>query len=181
RTVMPGFIDAHRHVGAPTEENLKSFIDAGFTTVLDALTGNVQQFVDARRRIEAGEIVGPRLKLSGMVPVNQTAMPRNVADPARADPARVPLAERPAVDATPPDQARSMVDRFADQGADNIKLVYVASSKGDDVPTLRAIIERAHERGLRVVAHTTSIDDTLIAAEVGVDVFMHTPHIGWAD
>lgn len=181
RTVMPGFIDAHRHVGAPTEENLKSFLDAGFTTVLDALTGNVPQFVEARRRIEAGEIVGPRLKLSGMVPVNQTAMPRNVADPARADPARVPLAERPAVDATPPEQARQMVDRFADQGADNIKLVYVASPKGDDVATLRAISERAHARGLRVVAHTTSIDDALIAAETGTDVFMHTPHIGWAD
>src|SRR5690606_26605274 len=80
RTVMPGYIDAHRHVGAPTEENLKSYIDAGFTTVPDALTGNVPQFVEARRRIEAGEIVGPRLKLSGMVAVNQTAMPRNVAD-----------------------------------------------------------------------------------------------------
>lgn len=181
RTVMPGYIDAHRHVGAPTEENLKSYIDAGFTTVLDALTGNVPQFVEARRRIEAGEIVGPRLKLSGMVAVNQTAMPRNVADPARADPARVPLADRPPVDATPPEQARQQVDRFADQGADNIKLIYVASPKGDDVATLRAISEQAHARGLRVVAHTTSIDDALIAAETGTDVFMHTPHIGWAD
>jgi imidazolonepropionase-like amidohydrolase len=181
RTNMPGFIDPHRHIGAATEEQLKTFIDAGFTTVLDALSGNVAQLVEVRRKIEAGEIVGPRLKISGMVPVNQTAMPRGVSDPARADPARVPLAERPAVDATPPEQARAAVDRLADQGADNVKLIYVASPKGEDVATLRAISDQAHKRGLRVVAHTTSIDDALIAAETGTDLFMHTPHIGWAD
>src|ERR1044072_7587673 len=32
RTVMPGFIDAHRHVGAAEPALMKSFIDAGFTT-----------------------------------------------------------------------------------------------------------------------------------------------------
>src|SRR6187401_2125572 len=38
RTVMPGFIDAHRHVGDAEPALMKSFNDAGFKTVLDALS-----------------------------------------------------------------------------------------------------------------------------------------------
>ncbi len=51
RTVMPGFVDAHRHVGAAEPELMKSLIDAGFTTVLDAL-GDVPALVEVRRKIE---------------------------------------------------------------------------------------------------------------------------------
>src|SRR5262245_65671770 len=60
RTVMPGFIDAHRHIGAAEPALMKSFIDAGFTTVLDAL-GDVPALVAVRKTIDAGEMVGPRL------------------------------------------------------------------------------------------------------------------------
>jgi imidazolonepropionase-like amidohydrolase len=179
RTVMPGFIDAHRHLGAAPPELMKSFIDAGFTTVLDAL-GDVPALAEVRRKIDAGEIVGPRLKLSGLVPVNGTAMPGG-GDPARHDPARIPLDERDPVAATPPDQARAMVDRLAEQGADNIKIVLVASPKGDDVPTLLAISDEAHKKGLRMITHTTSVVDAVEAAEGHTDLFAHTPHIGWVD
>ena len=145
RTVMPGFVDAHRHVGAAEPELMKSFIDAGFTTVLDAL-GDVPALVEVRRKIDAGEMIGPRLKISGIVPLNQTALPPGI-DPARRDPARIPFAERAPVDSTPPDQARAMVNRVADQGADNIKIILVASPKGGDLATLRAISDEAHKRG----------------------------------
>jgi imidazolonepropionase-like amidohydrolase len=179
RTVMPGFIDAHRHLGAAPPDLMKSFIDAGFTTVLEAL-GDVQALAEVRRKIEAGEIVGPRLKLSGLVPLNGIAMPGG-GDPARHDPARIPLDERDPVDATPPDQARAMVDRLAEQGADNIKIILVASPKGDDVPTLLAISDEAHKKGLRMITHTTSVVDAVEAAEGHTDLFAHTPHIGWVD
>jgi imidazolonepropionase-like amidohydrolase len=191
RTVMPGFIDAHRHIGGGAPDWLddeapaamQAWLDAGFTTILDALAVGpmMGQYAELKRRIETGEVAGPRLKLSGMVPVNQTAMPQGVSDPARADPARLPLDERPPVDATPPDQARAMVDAFAEQGADNIKIILVASPKGDDVATLRAIADQAHGHGMRMITHTTSIADALEAAEGGTDYFAHTPHIGWVD
>jgi len=191
RTVMPGFIDAHRHLGggAPTwldeaaPAAMQAWLDAGFTTILDALAigPSMEQYAELRRRIEAGTIPGPRLKLSGMVPVNGTAMPRGVSDAARADPARTPLAERAPVDATPPDQARAQVDAFAAQGADNIKIILVASPKGDDVATLRAIADQAHMHGMRMITHTTAVVDALEAAEGGTDYFAHTPHIGWVD
>lgn len=191
RTVMPGFIDAHRHIGgggpswlddeAPAA--MQAWLDAGFTTVLDALAvgPTMGQYAELRRRIEDGEIAGPRLKLSGMVPVNQTAMPQGVSDPARADPARLPLEDRDPVAATPPDEARAMVDALAAQGADNIKIILVASPKGDDVATLRAIADQAHRHDMRMITHTTSIADALEAVEGGTDYFAHTPHIGWVD
>lgn len=179
RTVMPGFIDAHRHIGAAEPALMKSFIDAGFTTVLDAL-GDVPALVAVREKIEAGEIVGPRLKISGIVPLNQTALPPGV-DPARRDPARIPFAERTPVDSTPPEQARAMVNRVADQGADNVKIILVASPKGGDLATLRAISDEAHKRGLRMITHTTAVVDAVMAADAGTDYFAHTPHIGWVD
>jgi len=179
RTVMPGFVDAHRHIGAAEPALMKSFIDAGFTTVLDAL-GDVPALVAVRKKIDAGEIVGPRLKISGIVPLNQTALPPGM-DPARRDPARMPFNERPPVDSTPPEQARAMVNRVADQGADNIKIILVASPKGGDLATLRAISDEAHKRGLRMITHTTAVVDAVMAADAGTDYFAHTPHIGWVD
>lgn len=179
RTVMPGFIDAHRHLGPAEPALMKAFIDAGFTTVLDA-GGNVPALVEVRRKIDAGEIVGPRLKISGFMPLNQTALPPGI-DAARRDPARIPFDERAPVDSTPPDQARAMVNRIADQRADNIKIVVVKSPKGDDLETLRAISDEAHKRGLRMITHTTAVVDALLAAEGGTDYFAHTPHIGWVD
>src|SRR6186713_300435 len=179
RTVMPGFVDAHRHVGAAEPDLMKAFIDAGFTTVLDAL-GDVPALVAVRKKIDAGEIVGPRLKISGLVPLNQTALPGGV-DPARRDPARIPFNQRPPVDCTPPDQARGMVNRVADQGAENIKIILVASPKGCDLATLRAISDEAHKRGLRMITHNTAVVDAVMAADAKTDYFAHTPHIGWVD
>jgi imidazolonepropionase-like amidohydrolase len=74
-----------------------------------------------------------------------------------------------------------MVDGYAAQGMDNIKIILVASPKGDDVATLQAIAEQAHMHGMRMITHTTSVTDALEAAEGGTDYYAHTPHIGWVD
>jgi imidazolonepropionase-like amidohydrolase len=133
-----------------------------------------------RKKIDAGEIVGPRLKISGIVPLNKTALPPGI-DAARRDPARIPFNQRPPVDCTPPDQARGMVNRVADQGADNIKIILVASPKNCDLATLRAISDEAHKRGLRMITHNTAVVDAVMAADAKTDYFAHTPHIGWVD
>src|SRR5262249_48963400 len=68
KTVMPGLIDAHRHIviGNPAEwldktapKELQDFLDAGFTTLLCAL--EPQPAVEARNRINKGQLKGPRL------------------------------------------------------------------------------------------------------------------------
>ena len=76
RTLMPGFIDAHRHIaqGDPAEwlakraaPQMQEFLDAGFTTVLCAICPD--QAIELRQRIESGAIKGPRLYLGSIIPL----------------------------------------------------------------------------------------------------------------
>ena len=99
RTVMPGFIDAHRHLmaGAPdvwmaeeAQASMQAFLDAGFTTVLSAIDPLDQMF-EFRRRIDAGEIAGPRLQISALVPLSTAPPPGgDGVDSVRVDYARTP-------------------------------------------------------------------------------------------
>ena len=82
-TLMPGFVEAHRHpvqgdanqwLKAQAAAQMQEFLDAGFTTVLSA--GDApEQLVDLRRRIERGEVKGPRLLVSGRIPLAGAAAP----------------------------------------------------------------------------------------------------------
>src|SRR6476620_6761962 len=58
-SAMPGFIDGHKHVNTYNAEQMKSLIEAGYTTVL-AGGGPAEQNLALRDRIEKGEI-GPRV------------------------------------------------------------------------------------------------------------------------
>ena len=75
RTVMPGFIDVHRHIisgndpmwvqtQAPAQ--MQAFLDAGFTTVLSA-GDTAEQILELRRRTADGSIKGPRIFAAGRV------------------------------------------------------------------------------------------------------------------
>ncbi len=68
-TVMASFIDAHRHLirGDSTAwlkdkapASMKAFVDAGFTTVF-SMGDDPKGILELRRRLRAGEIVGPTL------------------------------------------------------------------------------------------------------------------------
>ena len=74
-TVMPGFIDAHRHIirGNPAQwlkeeaaPRMREFLEAGFTTVLSAGDAT-DQIIELRRRTESGDIAGPRIIALGRV------------------------------------------------------------------------------------------------------------------
>ncbi len=74
RTVMPGFIDAHRHIiqGDPARwlaeqsaANMREFLAAGFTTVLSAIDAP-EQILELRRRTESGETAGPAHRLGSV-------------------------------------------------------------------------------------------------------------------
>ena len=75
-TVMPGFIDAHRHIGAndmawlkeQAPARMQEFLEAGFTTVLSAGDG-AEAILELRRRINAGELKGPRIFAAGRAPL----------------------------------------------------------------------------------------------------------------
>src|SRR5688572_5106975 len=97
-TVMPGFIDSHRHpIGQGADwlkteapARMQEFLDAGFTTVLSA-GDDINTAIPLRDQIAKGSIKGPRLIVLGRVPTAGAAAPsggrgRGDAPPAAAPP-----------------------------------------------------------------------------------------------
>ena len=79
-TAMPGFIDGHRHMMSGNDEQwfreesvdrMQEYLDAGFTTLM-AGSGPVPGVVELQRRIEEGELVGPRIVTSGGISPEST-------------------------------------------------------------------------------------------------------------
>jgi len=68
-SAMPGFIDGHKHVNTYNPDQMKSLIEAGYTTVL-AGGGPAEQNLALRARIEKGE-VGPRVIASGQIRITR--------------------------------------------------------------------------------------------------------------
>jgi imidazolonepropionase-like amidohydrolase len=65
-SAMPGFIDGHKHVNNFNAAQMKSLLEAGYTTVLSG-GGQADQNVALRDRIDKGEFVGPRVIPSGQI------------------------------------------------------------------------------------------------------------------
>jgi imidazolonepropionase-like amidohydrolase len=187
KTVMPGFIEAHRHpiqggaewLDSDAPQRMREFLEAGFTTMLSA-GDDITTALELRRRIEDGRIVGPRLVVLGRVP---TARPAGGApggaprvDPARSDQSRVPRTA-PA-GAVPAEETRAAVQAMATAGVDGLKTNIIVTPGGPEIATLTLIVQEAKRHGLPVITHAVTVDDTLAAVEAGVQSLAHTPHIG---
>lgn len=62
--LIPGLWDAHAHLGSAGPAALTAYVAHGVTSVRD-LGGPLDRLVEWRRRIENGELVGPRLFVAG--------------------------------------------------------------------------------------------------------------------
>jgi imidazolonepropionase-like amidohydrolase len=188
-TVMPGYIDAHRHVvkGNPQEwldknaaHELQEFLDAGFTTVLGAI--DPPQLIEARKRIEAGQLKGPRLFVGQMIPLAGQIPPPAGATPVRGDPARTDPARQPfggpAAPAIPRDVTLKQIEAAKAAGYDYLKTIMNATPGGPEIATQQFIVAEGHKRGLPTITHAVSVRDTLAALEGKPDLLVHTPHIG---
>ena len=186
-TVMPGFIDAHRHIinGDPADwlENqasirMREFLEAGFTTVFSAIDP-LDAILELRAQIEAGDIVGPRLRVGAFVPlaVGAARADPNV-DPARLDSSRPGGRPTEAAAAIPHEQTRATVQRLAEAGVDAIKTVIIVTPGGPETETLSVIVEEAEKHGILSVTHAVTVQDTLSAVAAGTHSLVHTPHIG---
>lgn len=190
KTVMPGFVDAHRHVIAGDPDSwleevapgqMQAFLEAGFTTILSAI--DPPPLLTAREMIENGEMVGPRLLAGSIVPVagaDPDAPPPGPGDPARTDPARIGGADSPAP-AIPDEVIRSMVQGAAEQGYDYLKTVVNVTPGGPEIATLKLMVEEGERHGLPTIVHAVSLRDTLAALEAAPAMLVHTPHIGRLD
>jgi imidazolonepropionase-like amidohydrolase len=194
RTLMPGFIDAHRHIaqGDPAEwlaqrapAQMQEFLDAGFTTVLCAICPD--QAIELRQRIDAGAVKGPRLYLGSIIPLARAGVPGGGGggrgagrggDPARFDNSRPPLRPTAAAAAIPAAETIKAVDLVASKKYDYIKTVITTTPGGPETDTLKLIVSEGKKRNLPTITHAVSVIDTLAAVEARPDVLVHTPHIG---
>ncbi|HEY7185289.1 MAG TPA: amidohydrolase family protein [Vicinamibacterales bacterium] len=188
RTLMPGFIDAHRHIaqGDAAEwlakravPQMQEFLDAGFTTVLCAICPD--QAIELRQRIESGAVKGPRLLLASIIPLARAgggAGAGRGGDPARFDTSRPPRRPTEAAPAIPAADTITAVEAVASRKYDYIKTVITTTPGGPETATLKLIVSEGRKRGLPTITHAVSVIDTLAAVDARPDVLVHTPHIG---
>jgi imidazolonepropionase-like amidohydrolase len=180
--VTAGFWNSHVHILAPAllhiqdsdaktldQELDKMFNRRGFTTVFD-IASMLDNTLALRRRIESGELRGPRILTVGE-PI-WTIEPVYVRDFLRQNHIHIENTETP-------EQAIALVRDHAAKGANGIKL-FTGSDQGRGqvallpVATAKAAVAEAHRHGMPVFAHPTSVEGVRVAIDSGVDVLAHT-------
>ena len=196
-TVLPGLIDVHTHLtGDPDFDpyreltttdakeaitgvaNARTTLLAGITSVRNVGAGGYSD-VDLRDAINAGQVPGPHMQVSGpplgitgghcdenLLPLKYHVVGEGVADGIAA--------------------VQQKVRQNIKYGADLIKICATGGvlSKGDDpqasqytLEEMRAIVADAHRLGRKVAAHSHGSQGILWASEAGVDSIEHGSYI----
>jgi imidazolonepropionase-like amidohydrolase len=160
-TAMPGWVGMHEHMfytafidssGTPALQQMnfsfpRLYLAAGVTTLRTA--GSIAPYMDInlKQRIDAGQFPGPKMRVTGPFL------------------GRSGLVEWPETRGA--DEIRKAVNYWADQGATSFK-AYIHITRDE----LRAMIDAAHHRGLKVTGHLCSIGFRE-AVEMGIDNIEH--------
>ncbi|HEX2271150.1 MAG TPA: amidohydrolase family protein, partial [Pyrinomonadaceae bacterium] len=159
-TVLPGIVGMHNHMffpmggSPPMYSNMGSsfprlYLANGVTTI--RTTGSVAPYTDLeiKRLIDAGRMIGPKMHVTAPYLEGKGAF--------------TPVMHQ----LTDAADARRMVNYWADQGATSFK-AYMNITRDQ----LRAVVEEAHKRGLKVTGHLCSVGFKE-AAEIGIDNLEH--------
>lgn len=177
RTMLPGLMDLHAHLmllghgnyaqwfpwvaknglDRVMEISAKQFINAGITTAVD-LSAPLDASLKVRDRINRGEIVGPRMLMSGPW---ITLSPGNYPPDLKFQ-----------IVVKTPQEAAAQVDMLAKAGVDVIKAYPMTRAHYDEV------VKAANRHGLRVHAHVYAEEMVRDALEAGVHVLTHAGSAG---
>jgi formylglycine-generating enzyme required for sulfatase activity/imidazolonepropionase-like amidohydrolase len=168
-SVMPGIVGMHDHLAYIALPNLapdysfagpgrwmemsfsapRLYLANGVTTIRSVASIEPNTDIKLARAIEAGLLVGPHMDVTGpfLEGPNPLALPM------------------PAL--TGPDDARQTVAFWADHGVTSFK-AYQDITRDE----LRAVVDEAHKRGLKVTGHLCSVTYQE-AAEIGIDNLEH--------
>ena len=168
-TVMPGIVGMHNHLFYIVRPNLDSrrhfddpvlapqmtfsaprlYLASGVTTM--RTTGSVETYADLnlKRDIDAGKLPGPNLDVTG--PYLEGSQSYFIQMPHLSG----------------PDDARQTVEYWADRGVTSFK-AYMNITRAE----LKAAIDAAHKRGIKVTGHLCSVTYKE-AAELGIDDLEH--------
>ncbi len=178
KTIVAGFWNSHVHLTEPVWNNAASAPAAalekhmqemltrwGFTTVWD-LGSDPNNSLALRRRVESGEVPGPKILLAGDI------FPKN------GHPVYLPP-EMQLPEAATPDEAAQMARDDLKMGLDGMKL-FTGAFMGDkpvinmDTAIVKAAVDVAHAQGKPVFAHPQNRTGADNAVSGGVDILAHT-------
>jgi imidazolonepropionase-like amidohydrolase len=156
-TVIPGLVGMHEHMFYPAGGGYNEmdfsfprlYLAAGVTSLRTG--GSIEPYTDLsiKKLIDAGRMPGPKMHVTG---------PYLEAEGAFTPSMHI---------LSGPDEARRMVDFWADAGATSFK-AYMHISRAE----LGAAAEAAHKRGLKITGHLCSVGFREAAA-LGIDNLEH--------
>lgn len=157
-SVIPGLVGMHDHMFYPAGDAIfhemaisfpRLYLAGGVTTI--RTTGSIEPYMDLalRKQIDEGKATGPRIHVTGPY----------LEGPGSWAPQMTELKT--------PEEAVATVNFWADRGVDNFKAYNFISRA-----TLKAAIDAAHKRGLKVTGHLCSVGFREAAA-LGIDDLEH--------
>jgi imidazolonepropionase-like amidohydrolase len=159
-TLMPGFIDGHRHIIQGNADQffktnaaarMQEFLEAGYTTLMEG-GGQIPGITQLRDMVEKGQLKGPRIITSG-----------------RADPDNFKT----------PELARARVQALAKGGVEIIKARIDPKPTPEQLAILGVVVEEGKKVNLNTMVHAVSPQAMLAAVKLGAQKLVHTPHFGW--
>lgn len=164
-TVMPGFIDDHRHLigrannffAGRANKEMMELLESGVTTVQSG-GDPFPEIVQLKQKIESGEIKGPRIVAPGPLNFNKYQTT---------------------------EELRAAIDEEIKAGADSLGEIHFPQATFPAEPTekettfLKAAIDEGKKHGVPVQVHAVSPPAMLDAVRDGASQLIHTPHFGW--
>jgi imidazolonepropionase-like amidohydrolase len=166
--ITPGLLEVATAAAADVERELDAMLNRwGFTTVFD-IASVLENTLALRRRIDAGEVRGPRILTVGE-PI-WSSVPSYARDYFEAN--RIEMQT-----VTTAQEAVDRVRFLESHGANGIKLFTGSVQRGDvahlPVDIARAAGNEAQRLRLPVFAHAQDAEGLALALEAGVDVLAH--------
>jgi imidazolonepropionase-like amidohydrolase len=183
--VLAGFWNAHVHFMEPKWNGAASqpadklarqmsemLTHSGFTTVVDTGSDG-ENTIALRRRVDSGEVPGPRIFTAGFAIFPAHALPYYLAELPPELKAKMAQPDTAA-------DAVTIVDKNRAAGCDLVKLFTGSIVSPNHITPMqvviaRAAVDEAHRHGQLVFAHSSNLQGTKVAIDAGVDVLAHTP------
>ncbi len=176
QTLLPGLFDLHTHLpyaavadaASDWPRNLQAYLYCGVTSVVDFGTYG-ETFEPMRRLTRNGTVLAPRISLAA-----RFSTPGGHG----AEGGRGALFT---AEVSTPREARAAVKRLVETYQPDVLKVFTDGWRYGTAPdmtsmneaTLTALVDEAHQRGVKVMTHTVTLDKAKIAARAGVDIIAH--------